>query len=248
MIFGINGEKLELTDTQKWAVNRGRGNHYEFIGVKQVSEAEMFRIFKKNKSIRESMDRIDRGSSINDTQAMDSIFAQAMLGTSSGHRPIQATKTPKKKETYHHRFPHSGAYIIPKMFGYFPFLDCDDLSSYTEAKFQLCADNIPYISYKSSEKTDHYWIICDKQGEINETIDFIETYPGDHRYPWIARYKQELCIRAIPKSGYVPHEDERYMDTEFSDDFAYWNSQFVKYWDKGLIPSYIDMINTVNAV
>lgn len=239
MIFGIDDGIVEHdVDLDGVTVNK-----YHLINTKQVDEAEMFRVFRKTKNIIESKYRIECKTSIN--------FEDYGLSSAPSMSKNAGYKIPKTAEyvlEHKHMFPFSGAYIIPKMFGYFPLLDCDDLNTYTEAKFQLIADGIPYISYKSSNAGDHYWIFCDRQCGLDEAIDFIETYPCDHRYPWIARYKRELCVRAIPKLNYIPHQDDDNLATEFSDDFTYWNAQFVKYWDNGLIPNYIELLSAVNDI
>jgi hypothetical protein len=263
MIFAIDDGMLDIADD----VSLRDTERYQMVKTKQVTEAECFRVFRKNKNIFESKYRIENAQEIGEVEfdiddfnnMMQAVMPHVTTKNGNSYQQMVATKPLKKKprksnisarSNYAHKnlFPFSGAYIVPKMFGYFPFLDCDDLNSYTEAKFQLSADGIPYTAYRSSKYDEHHWIFCDRQCGINEAIDFIETYPCDHRYPWIARYKQELCIRAIPKKGYAPHHEENHLEDEFSDDFAYWNSQFVKYWDSGLIPSYIDMLSAVENI
>jgi hypothetical protein len=263
MIFGIEGDEIDLTVQQAQMVKDKDIGDYRMMSAVQVTEQEMFRIFKKNKNIADSKYKLEYGdddcddieevntATFNNPIKNSSILSQVTnLGVSS----IGVRQKGRKRKKYnltatkqYSKFPYGGAYIIPKMFGYFPFLDCDDVNTYTEAKFQLSADNVPHSCYKSN-KHNHYWIFCDKQCEINEAIDFIESYPCDHRYPWVARYKQELVVRAIPKADYCPRHTENHLKEEFSDDFAYWNSQFVKYWSGGLIPSYIDMVNTLDSI
>lgn len=252
MIFGIDDGVLDIKKLEGFVVN----DDYRLVTTKQVNESEMFRVFKKNKNILESKWRIDHRDLIEDDSDGIAVTMRPLIGGSltvaskQGVRPNGSIfkGDPHVQVQHRHLFPFKGSYIIPKMFGYFPFLDCDDENTYTEAKFQLATDNIPYTAYKSNLRGNHYWIFCDKQGELDETIDFIESYPCDHRYPWLARHKRELCVRAIPKENYTPVHDEDYLSDEFTDDFAYWNSQFVKYWDSGLIPNYIDMLNAVDVI
>ncbi len=262
MIFAINGEMLELTTEEAQEVNRKDIGDYRMVSHKQVDEAEMFRVYRKNKNIKESKRRIEGddvayeldmdvfGKVMSNPASTASFNPQVSIATgklTASQMRNKAKRMKSEAERNDRELPFSGAYIVPKMFGYFPFLDCDDLNTYTEAKFELSADGIPHSCYKSN-KYNHYWIFCDKQCEINEAIDFIESYPCDHRYPWIARFKQELCVRAVPKGTYAPVHEENHLEESFTDDFTYWNSQFVKYWDSGLIPSYVDMLNTMDNI
>ena len=249
LIFAVDDGVLKVDEGDSLL---GGVNQYKLVKTKQVTEEECFRVFRKNKNIVESKQRINNSNLLNVVDDVDPMFQTIgnLTNTLKSNRHFGSHGSVSLKSEFEHTnlFPFSGAYIVPKMFGYFPFLDCDDVNSYTEAKFQLSADNIPYSTYRSSRVDNHYWIFCDRQCSLDEAIDFIEMYPCDHRYPWLARYKRELCIRAIPKQGYAPHHDENNLEDEFSDDFTYWNSQFVKYWDSGLIPSYMDMLKAVESI
>lgn len=144
--------------------------------------------------------------------------------------------------------PFSGYYLIPKLFGYFPFLDCDTPDVYADAIVHLKLDDIPFKAYRSNRMRESYWIFCDRQGTFNDTLDFIEGYPGDHRYSWIARHKQEMCVRAVPKYGAIPSFDDDHMVNTYTDDFKYWVSRFDKYWKHGIIPTYLDTIGTLDSL
>lgn len=105
--------------------------------------------------------------------------------------------------------PHSIAetipvFVIPKVYNYYPFLDCDTSEQYHNCCALLFRDNINFVSYKSSPAKDSYWIFCDNEGSFEDSLKFMQTYPADPRYAWVASYKHEFCVRAIPKSGLVP--------------------------------------------
>ena len=132
-------------------------------------------------------------------------------------------------------------YIIPKLFNYFPFLDCDSQEEYEDCCSHLESDGVRFVSYQSSNRG--YWIFCDKAMDFDNTISFIKQYPADGRYSWIAEYKREFCVRAIPKKGIIP---ERIVadDSDLSREFKFWLECFDQYWATSKLIEYI-MIDEV---
>lgn len=145
-------------------------------------------------------------------------------------------------------FPFNGLFLVPKLFGYFPFLDCDTETMYADAIFHLRLDNIPFRTYRSNHLRKSYWIFCDWQESIDDVLDFVESYPGDHRYSWIARHKKEMCVRAVPKYNTVPSFEDDYLVNSYTEDFKYFIKKFDDYWEHGLIPTYVTNIATLDAL
>ena len=141
-------------------------NEYSFYGIKPVSEEELFQEFKRKWFHKHSKVRLD--------------IARDMGGMDRyKNRPINVHTG--KQSQIKIDIPFTGSYIIPKLFNYFPFLDCDDEDTYENAKFNLALEGIPYKAYKSNKNNDSYWIFCDHQVPLEEAINFIASHPCDHR-------------------------------------------------------------------
>lgn len=232
MLFAIDGEVFKRS-----APAYSDLGEYTFKSVVPVSEDKMFKQFKKNKSLSESMYNLNDSREYRYIRQNDPVTMQMAVN----RVPVNSERPPFK-------IPFKGVYIIPKMYEYFPFLDCDSAECFENVKFNLALDNIPYKSYKSNYLSDSYWILCDRQCPLDEAIEFIETYPADHRYSWIAKEKQELCIRAAPKGNWLPTLVDEHLDSEFTNDFKYFTVQFEDYWKHGKIIEYLEMIKTVESL
>lgn len=205
---------------------------YKFTKVSLVTEEEMFSRFKKNFFIGESVKNI-RGQAY-------------PIGDPTKGANIGATYFPNSAPR-RYLFPTTGCYIIPKLFGYFPFLDCDDNKTYEDAKVHLNMNDIPYVAYESSYANKH-WIFCDKQMPFDQTLAFIESYPHDHRYTWISQFKEEFVVRALPKNNRKPKFVEDNLVSNFTDDFKFWIQKFDKYWERNLILNFIMTLETMEKI
>ena len=214
MIFALDDPSIKIHCKS----SRNKLQDYEFIGVSQVDEAELYRTFRKALATSASYARVNES-----------------LGIKTPESPVNFT-------------PYRGMFIVPKLYGYFPFLDCDDHESYDEAVFELELHDIPYKSYTTNPTTGAHWIFCDQQDNFENTLKFIESYPSDHRYEWIAKYKEEFCVRAVPKYGNIPTFCDEHLVSNYTNDFKYWISEFDSYWKSGLIMNYLNIIKTVDII
>lgn len=139
-------------------------------------------------------------------------------------------------------------YIIPKLYYYFPFLDCDSEDEYHYCCSELSNDNIQYQSYISSlkENKHKYWIFCDLEFNFDECLKFLLKYPCDQKYTWVASYKKEFCVRALPKKGFIIKKQEN--EYKFSSNFQHWIKDFDNYWENGEIINRIKMILVSNNI
>lgn len=138
-------------------------------------------------------------------------------------------------------------YVIPKVYDYFLFLDCDDKTQYDECTMQLQQDEIPYISYRSSPKKESFWIFCDRFGTVDDILSLMNMYPADPKYHWVAKHKREFCIRAIPKFGTNPEKHESF-GTQFSKQFSFWISEFDDYWENSKLITFIKTRNVLENI
>lgn len=240
MLFAIDNKEDRIhVDTEIGL--RGVSKGYEFQGVRLATEDDMLKHYKKTLFIQQSNYRMKCGGYAPD---VDRITAKMQgvnqAGMSPRKRTVEMSSSPQP--------PTYGMYIVPKMFNYFPFMDCDDGATFEDCKFHLTLEDVPYVAYKSNPQTDSYWIFCDRQLPLFEAIDFIEQFPCDHRYAWMARHKKELCVRALPKYGAIPTFNEDHLVSSFTDDFKYWIAQFNDYWINGKISKYIELVDTANAI
>lgn len=220
MIFGINTN--ERIEVKRYGANSEvLIDGYTFATCEQVDEDTLFNTFLKVKFRTESLQRV--------------ITRDAIAGRSNSSP---------------YKYPYNGLFIIPKLYGYFPFLDCDDRDVCEEATYHLESNNVPYTCFKSSTSKDSYWIICDKEDTFDNTLEFIKQYPADHRYAWVAEHKQEFCIRAVQKyPDGVPAEVNTYDGVNgFSGNYKFWINSFKEYWSSGLISSYINRAEVINNI
>jgi len=229
------------TDSGEVVIVEGVEKPYNFFKSKEVSEQELFTLWKQEMfNYRGRKDLIDPLMSrynipkYNSTQhsGLTTIKLGAMCNVKCEAEKI---------------FPFHGVYIVPKLYGYFPFLDCDTKEQQAECLFHLELDKIPHVIIESSKHSK--WIICDREGNFKDTLSFIKSYPADPRYSWIAEYKEEFVIRGAPKMNKPPVLVERNdMGKGFSKNFQFWLDDFEKYWKTGLIPSYVEIMSTLNAI
>jgi hypothetical protein len=250
MLFAID-DKDNIIEVDVETARMGADRDYKFKGVTPATEDDMLKHYKKTMFINQSNHRLKADDCDGD------VLTAKMQGVNQVGNP-QVRTTPSMTSRYINvkaqmqssppQPPTYGMYIVPKMFNYFPFMDCDDEATFEDCKFHLTLDDIPYVAYKSNPQTDSYWIFCDRQLPLYEAIDFIEQYPCDHRYAWIARHKKELCVRALPKYGAIPTFNEDHLVNSFTDDFKYWIAQFNDYWINGKVSKYIELVDTANAI
>jgi hypothetical protein len=229
MIFAINDEsqdQLEIFTDSLYGLNETRPS-YKFDKVKIVSEDEMYNNYRQIISSKVSRyytsSARSRISDDGEVLSNNDIIANIKLNH------------------------FTGSYMIPKVYNYFPFLDCDSEMIYDDVVFDLGVDNIPHVSYRSSDG-DNYWIFCDRAGSFDDTLAVIKKYTSDHRYAWIAEKKEEFCVRAIPKHGYIPNTVDSYLTNEFTDEFIFFINSFNKYWCNGKIIQYLEMIRSAEAI
>jgi len=224
MLYAVDSKEEVLTgDTSVLTDDQINSVTYQFKRCERVSEDEMFRRFKKEYFVEKfktdqanDCDEVSFGSS-------DGFYNAGNASKNNTYGNI-SPKANRKKYTH---YPQMGYYLIPKLYGYFPFLDCDSQKQYDETCVELNMNNVQYVAYKSN-KYDHHWIFCDQQGSFDETLKFIEEYPCDPRYAWVASYKREFCVRATTKKNFTPKRITDIEDT-MSDDFRYWLRCFQKH-------------------
>jgi hypothetical protein len=231
MIFAVNddsGDQLEIIEhiNTPFKDSYGMKQTYKFDKVKIVSEDEMYREFRHAIAAK-----VSKYHSCNITMDDDGVVVKR--------------KGPDISSLKVNHF--TGAYLVPKVYNYFPFLDCDSKDICDDVIFDLGVDNIPYIVYESSSD-EHYWVFCDHAGIFDDTLSFIKQYTSDQRYAWIAEEKREFCVRAIPKNGYIPKQIDSHLDDEFTDEFKFFIKSFDDYWVNGKIIQYIDMISTSELI
>ena len=128
MLFAIDDpkQKFEIPSRSYNLLDPNGGSFenesYKFNGTKHATEEEMFAYFKKQLFIAESISSL----------RIDTYRAKAAKANGSPSRIVN--------DRQHHKFHHTGVYIVPKLFGYFPFLDCDNMATYEDAKFHLNMD------------------------------------------------------------------------------------------------------------
>jgi hypothetical protein len=109
---------------------------------------------------------------------------------------------------------------------------------YNETIALLDTDNISWVSYKSTPSKNSFWVFCDKFGTFDEVLSFIERYPADPRYAWVAGHKREFCIRGIPRLNQVPQKYQ--TNGTLSGGLQFWISEFDEYWKGGKLIEYIN--------
>lgn len=252
MLFAIN----DLDNPIVIESNASKFDPYELTAVKPASEAEMFQFFRKQFQLKESINAQKLSMEIDEAFAgVSNQYQNIPTGMANyvNKNGVKYTKPPTAPTGGAHMsrkysFPTSGCYIIPKLFGYFPFLDCDSLRSFNDAKVSLALDDIPYVAYKSSKSANKFWIFCDKQMPFYDALRFIESYPHDHRYSWVAGYKKELCVRAVAKYFQIPAFVEDHLVSSFTDDFTFWVKKFDEYWESNLILNYMTNLQTLEEL
>jgi len=233
MLYAVDTGR-ELTADGGDSIDMPKVDAYRFKQCEVVSEEEMFRRFKKEYFIIKH--KAEEDSRRKQQHPFDTRYTGA-----SGFPPTSEVQ----RKTYP-PYPLHGYFIVPKLYGYFPFLDCDSKRQYDNCCVELNMNDVNYVAYQSREP-DHYWIFCDKQGDFEETLKFIEGYPCDPRYAWVASYKKEFTIRALPKARFYPKRISE-INNDMSDDFKYWLSCFEKHWTDGLIEKYKIIHDTMEAL
>lgn len=159
------------------------------------------------------------------------------------HRMNMLKRLEKSKTSAEVEFlmPLMDIYLIPKLYGYFPFLDCDTEDQFEECRIALEYDKIKYAAYHSSSNgygLNGRWIFCDVEGTFEDTLAFIKKYPADGKYSWVAEHKNEFCVRAVPKFNHVPTQIQ-IDDSKFSRNFKFWIDDFNRYWTESELIQYI---------
>ena len=227
----LDGDITMLTDEQKLQAG------YQFVKSDIVSEAEMFRRFKKEMFTEKH--RVD----ILNKNNLDDGFGVTSRLSPNGSSVVPSTPFGRKAYT---GYPIRGYYLIPKLYNYFPFLDCDSTREFDDCCVELNMNDVPFVGYQSN-KYGSCWIFCDRQGSFEKTLKFIEAYPCDPRYAWVAGYKKEFCVRATTKHNFTPKRITDIAD-DMTDDFKYWLSCFENHWSDGMIEKYRMIHDTMESL
>lgn len=232
MIFAKNTDKmfdLPLEETRH-APDKKVGA-YVFLQTVQLSEAQAYDHYRKTLVAISAKAHLDKLKRIGQ--------APVTTNTLSGGLILKSSVSTANVSSLPDHANDADVFIIPKLYEYYPFLDCDNADMYNECVYLLEKDDVSWISYKSTPTKGSYWIFCDKPGSFDVTLDFIKNYPADPRYAWVAGYKKEFCVRALPRDNQTPVRHE--SRGSFSKGFEFWISDFDDYWKNGTIMEHIAM-------